>query len=138
MKSSFIEAPIHVSLRIAKAKMPHPIAEELILSCVKNINYISSGKEAESKLNILLFSGSTVQHTIPLMSEHIKEQVIDQVKSAGPFALQLDESTDVFCAQLTALMRYIYDGEFKDEFLCVINLPSRTREKDILILFGGK
>ena len=32
------------------------------------------------------------------MSEHIKDQVIDQVKSAGPFALQLDESTDVLFA----------------------------------------
>ena len=28
-------------------------------------------------------------------------------------------------------MRYIYNGEFKDEFLCIINLPSRIREEDI-------
>ena len=36
-----------------------------------------------------------------------------------------------FCAQLTAFVSYIYDGEFKDEFLCIINLPSRTRGKNI-------
>ena len=69
-----------------------------------------------------------MQRKISLMSKHIKDQVIDQKKSAGPFALQLDESTDVsFCAQLTAFVRYIYNGEF----LCIINLPSRTREEDI-------
>ena len=62
------------------------------------------------------------------MSKHIKDQVIDEVKSAGPFALQLDESTDVsFCAQLYSIRAHIYDGEF----LCIINLPSRTREEDI-------
>ena len=29
------------------------------------------------------------------MSEDIKNQVIDQMKSAGSFALQLDQSTDI-------------------------------------------
>ena len=54
------------------------------------------------------------------------------MKSAGPFAMQLDESSDDwFCAQLTAFVSYIYNGEFKDEFLCNINLPSITREEDI-------
>ena len=52
-KSSFVEALIHLSLRIAKAEMPKPIAEELILPCVKDINCILNGKETKSKLNIL-------------------------------------------------------------------------------------
>ena len=66
------------------------------------------------------------------MSVHIKNQVIDQVKSTGLFALQLDESTDVsFFAQLTAFVCYIYNGEFKNEFLCIINLLSRTCGEDI-------
>ena len=86
--------------------MPHTIAEELMLPCVKDINCILSGKETKSKLNILSFSDNAMQHKISLMSEHIKNQVIDQVKSTGPFALQLDESTDVsFCAQLKAFVR---------------------------------
>ena len=78
--------------------MPHTIAKELILPCVKDINCILSGKETESKLNILSFLVNAVQRRISVMSKHIKEQVIDHVKSAGPFALQLDESTDVFFA----------------------------------------
>ena len=103
---ALVQAFYHVSLRIAKAQMPHTITEELILSCVKDINCIVSGKEAESKLNILSFSDNAVQRRISLMSEYIKDQVIDQMKSAGPFALQLDESSDDwFCAQLTAFVR---------------------------------
>ena len=94
-----VKAFFHVSLRIAKDKKLHTIAEELILRCAKDINRISIGKEAESKLNILSHSDNTVQRRILLMSENIKDQVIDLPKSDGPFSLQLDETTDVlFCA----------------------------------------
>ena len=90
-----VEATFIISLRIAKAKKPHTIAEQLILPCAKDINRILIEKEAESKLNVLSLSDNTVQRRISLMSEDIKNQVIDQMKSAGSFALQLDESTDV-------------------------------------------
>ena len=82
-----VEATFVVSLRIAKAKKPHKIAEQLILLCAKDINRILIGKEAESKLNILSLSDNTVQRRISLMSEDIQNQVIDQMKSAGSFAL---------------------------------------------------
>ena len=106
-----VEAAFVISLRIAKAKKPHIIAEQLILPCAKDINRILIGKEA---------------------SEDIKNQVIDQMKSAGLFALQLDESTDVSsCAQLIAFVRNVHKGAFKDEFLCIVDLPSTTRGEDI-------
>ena len=87
---AFVQAFFHVSLPIAKAQMPHTIAEESILPCVKEINCILSGKETESKLNVLSFSDNAVHIRISLMSSHIKDQVLDQTKSAGPFVLQLD------------------------------------------------
>ena len=121
-----------VSLRIAKTKKPHTIAEKLILPCAKDINRILIGKEAESKLNVLSLSDNTVQSRISMMSEDIKNQVIDQMKSAGPFALQLDESTNVSSnAQRIAFVRYVHNGEFKNEFLCILDLPSKTRGEDI-------
>ena len=92
---AFVEAFFHASLRIAKAEMLPTNAEELILPCAIDINCILSGKEAESKLNILSIWIKTVQHWVSLMSEHIKDQVIDRVKSVGPFALRKDESKDV-------------------------------------------
>jgi len=85
-------------------------------------------------LNALSLSDNTVQRRISLISEDVKDQVIDQLRSAGPFALQQDESTDVSsCAQLTGIVfiRYIHNGAFQDEFLCVIHLPSRTRGEDV-------
>ena len=127
-----VEATFVISLRIAKAKKPHTIAEQLILPCAKDINRILIGKEAESKLNVLSLSDNTVQRRISLMSEDIKNQVIDQMKSAGLFALQLNESRDVSsCAQLIAFVRYVHKGVFKDEFLCIVDLPSTTRGEDI-------
>ena len=75
---------------------------------------------------------NTVQRRISLMSEDIKNQVIDQMKSAGSFALQLEESTDVSsCAQLIAFVRYVHKGAFKDELLCIVDLPSTTLGEDI-------
>ena len=69
-----VEATFVVSLRIAKAKKPHTIAEQLILPCAKDINRILIGKEAESKLNILSLSDNMVQCRISMMSENIKIQ----------------------------------------------------------------
>ena len=74
-----VEATFVVSLRIAKAKKSHTIAEQLILPCAKDINRILIGKEAESKLNVLSLSDNTVQRRISLMSEDIQNQVIDQM-----------------------------------------------------------
>ena len=54
-----------------------------------------------------------VQRRISLMSEDIKNKVIDQVKSAGSFALQLYDSTNVSsCAQLMAFVRYVHSSFF--------------------------
>ena len=97
-----------------------------------DINRILIGKEAESKLNVLSHSDNTVQCRISLMSEDIQNQVIDQMKSAGSFALQLDESTDISsCAQLIAFVRCVHNEAFKDEFLGILDLLSRTRGEDI-------
>ena len=77
---AFVEASFHVSLCITKAKSPHTIAEELILPRAKDINRILMGKKAESKLNISSLSVDAVHSSNLLMSENIKDQVIDQLK----------------------------------------------------------
>ena len=61
-----------VILRIAKAKKPHTIAEQLILPCTKAINRILIGKEAESTLNVLFLSDNTVQRRISRIESLIK------------------------------------------------------------------
>ena len=127
-----VEASFIVSLRIAKAKKPHTIAEDLILPCAKDINRLLIGPDAEKKLNQLSLSDNTVQRRISMMADNIKDQVISKVRTAGLFALQLDESTDVSsCAQLLVYARYLQSNTFKDEFLCCLELSSRTRGEDV-------
>ena len=114
-----VKATFVVSLRIEKAKKLLTIAEQLTLPCARDINRILFGKDAESMLNVLSLSDNTVQRRISLTFDKIKNQVVDQMKSAGSFALQVDKSTDVsFCAQLIGFVRYVSNGVFKDEFLC--------------------
>ena len=71
------------------------------------------------------------------MSENIKNQVVEQIKQSLIFVLQLDESTDVSsCAQLMIYVRYIYNSNFKDEFLSCQRLESHTRGIDVFSKVG--
>ena len=131
---SALEASYIVALRIAKAKKPHTIGEELILPCAKDIVRLILGNDPERKLNDISLSDNTVQRRIYDLSEDIKTQVIEQIKESpsGWFLLQLDESTDVAsCAQLLVFVRYIYKSDFKEEFLFCEHLDSQTRGIDI-------
>ena len=132
---SALEASYIVALRIAKAKKPHTIGEELILPCAKDIVRLILGNDAERKLNDISLSDNTVQRRIYDLSEDIKTQVIEQIKESpsGWFCLQLDESTDVAsCAQLLVFVRYIYKSDFKEEFLFCEHLDSQTRGIDMI------
>ena len=82
-----MEVPFRVFLRIAKAKKPHTVTEELILPCAKDIDQIIIVTEAENKLNLPPLSDNTMQRRIMMMSEDVKDHVIDEMKSAGSFAL---------------------------------------------------
>ena len=106
-----------MALRIAKAKKPHTIAEELLLPATKDIVRVMLGAEYVNKLNTISLSNNTVSRRIDDMSADIMEQVIHEMKSAqlGIFSIQLDESTDVVnYYQLLVYVRYIYEGDFKD------------------------
>ena len=64
------------------------------------------------------------------MSKVIKNQIVDEIKSACLFALQPNKSTNVSsCSQLISFICYIHNSAFKDEFLWILDLPSRTHEK---------
>ena len=91
------EASYLVALRIAKAKRPHTIADELLLPATKDIVRVMLGAEYANKLNTIYLSNNTFSRRIDDMSADIMEQVIKEMKSAplGIFTIQLDESTDV-------------------------------------------
>ena len=135
-----IEAPYLVALRIAKAKKPHTIAEELLLPATKDIARVMLGAEYVNKLNAISLSNNTVSRRIDDMSADIMEPVIQEMKSAplGIFSIQLDESTDVAnCSRLLVYVRYIYEGNFKDEFLFCKPLETTTTARDVFDTVGS-
>ena len=70
------EASYLVALRIAKAKKPHTIAEELLLPAAIDIVRVMLGAEYVNKLNTISLSSDTVSRRIDDMSADIMEQVI--------------------------------------------------------------
>ncbi|KAM4749061.1 zinc finger BED domain-containing protein 5-like [Rhinophrynus dorsalis] len=135
-----VEASYLVALRIAKAKKPHTIGEDLLLPAAKDIVRVMIGAEFVKKLSAVSLSNDTVSRRIDDMSADIIDQVIQEIKSAplGIFSIQLDESTDVAnCSQLLVYVRYINGGDFKDEFLFCKPLETTTTARDVFETTGS-
>ncbi|XP_039180852.1 zinc finger BED domain-containing protein 5-like isoform X2 [Crotalus tigris] len=135
-----IEASYLVALRIARAMKPHTIAEDLLLPAFKVIVRVIIGDEFVTNLSAISLSNNTVRRRIDDMSADILDQVIQEIKSAPLpiFSIQLDESTDVAnCSQLLVYVRYINDGEFKDEFLFCKPLETSTTARDVFDTVGS-
>ena len=131
---------LHIWWLSEKAKNPHTIAKELLLPASKDIVRVMLGAEYVNKWNTISLSNSTVSRRIDDMSADIMEQVIQEMKSAplGIFIIQPDESTDVAnCSQLLVYMRYIYEGDFKDEFLFCKPLETTTTACDVFNKVGS-
>ena len=90
------------------------------------------GEDVARKLDDISVSNDTVSRRINEISLNIKEQVVDEIKKSL-FAIQLDESTDVLqFSQLLAFVRYVHEGNFKEEFLFCKPLKLNTRAEDVL------
>ncbi|CAK6969721.1 SCAN domain-containing protein 3-like [Scomber scombrus] len=102
-----LEASFAVSLLVAKSKKPHSIVEELILSAATALAEIMIDKKAAEALKKVPLSNNTVSRRINDICVNIIGQVVNKIKLAGQFALQLDEMTDVSGeAQLWSFVRY--------------------------------
>ena len=120
--TAFMEASYRVSLRIAKAKSPHTIGEELIMPCAKEMVSLMIGEDMVSKLGIIPLSNNTVHRRICDMSEDITAQNIAAIEESPWHAMQLDESTDIAsCEQLIVWVRFINDGDFVPRGRFLIN-----------------
>ncbi|XP_067939913.1 protein FAM200C-like [Watersipora subatra] len=92
------------------------------------------GKESETKLASVALSNNTEQRRIGELSEALKTQVVDEIKSAafGLFSFQLNESTNVAsCSQLLVFARYVHTDVLK-EFLFCTSLQTTTKAADVL------
>ena len=67
------------------------------------------------------------------MSDDIKCQLLERIKSSPYYSIQLDESTDVSnAALLLVFVRYCADGNIHDDLLFCKELPTRTTADEII------
>lgn len=113
-----LEASYYVAEIVAKARRPHTEAESVILPACKAIVTTMLGPGAAKEIAKVPLSDNTMARRIDDMSEDIESILLEKLRSAGKFALQLDESTDISGhAQLLANVRFV-DGEaIRENFL---------------------
>ena len=74
-------------------KKTHTISENLIKPCSLKIVKLMLGKEEKKKISAVSLSNSTIHRRIEDMAADIKDQIVQEIKSAafGLFSIQLDE-----------------------------------------------
>ena len=104
-----VEASCVVVFEIVKQK-PHPIAER-IKPYVLKMAHIIPEKDAERKLALVSLSNSPIQRKIKDLSDDIKCQVIEQIKTApfGPFAIQTTNQQTSLCVYSSLMVFAKYD-----------------------------
>ena len=65
------------------------------MACAKTMVKLALSEKSARKVNTISLSNNTVHRRISQLSDDIKEEVIQDIKRAGLFSIQLDESTDV-------------------------------------------
>ena len=125
MKASYL-----VALGVARIKMPHTIAETLILpAAIDMCEAVLNGKCA-TKLKEIPLSNNTVSR-IDEVSNDIKAQLLEILKQTY-FAIQLDESTDIAGqAQLLVYVRYCWGGEMMEDLMFCYEMQCRTTGLDV-------
>ena len=127
-----LEASYRIAFRIAQAKKPHTIGEELIKPCLIEATTLVLRREKANKLKEISLSNDTVKKRISEMSQDILLQVVEEVRSSPLFSLQLDESTDISsCAQLLVYARYIFENNVKVQYLFSEPLSTTCRGEDV-------
>ncbi|MBN3278710.1 F200A protein, partial [Polyodon spathula] len=116
-----------------KPQCSHTVAEKLILpASLDMVRTIFDDKSAE-KLRSIPLSDNTMSRRICDIAEHLEAQLITRLQSAGDFAIQLDESTDVSnCATQLVYVRYVWQDDFMEDLLCCLTLPTNTTGAHIL------
>ncbi|KAK7899542.1 hypothetical protein WMY93_020395 [Mugilogobius chulae] len=129
---SALKASFLVADRIAKAKKPFTIGEELILPAAKDICRELFGDAAAQKIAQIPLSATTVTRRIDEISEDIEAQLIERISASPWYAIQVDESTDVDNrAVMLVFVRYVFQEDVHEDMLCALLLPTNTTASEI-------
>ncbi|KAG0429512.1 SCAN domain-containing protein 3, partial [Dictyocoela muelleri] len=130
VNEDLLKTSFEISLLIAKTGKPHTIAKTLIQPAISSFlrNVLKMNDE---KISQLPLSNDSVRRRIDCMSDNVESQLI-QILRVKKFSLQLDESTVRDSqALLLAYVRYVDNGEFKEEMLFCNSLEGKTTAIDI-------
>ncbi|GFS85987.1 SCAN domain-containing protein 3 [Trichonephila clavipes] len=127
IKENVLSASNLMANRIAKAKRPFTIGEELILPATKDICRELLGEAAVEKIAHVPLLSDTVTRCIGEIAEDIEVQLFERFNASPWYALQVDESTDIDNkAILLAYVRYLYQEDVHEDLLCALPLPTNT------------
>ena len=133
-----LRASFLVANRIAKAKKPFTIGEELILPSTKDICRELPGEAAVKKIMHVPLSASTVTRRIEEIAEDIEAQLLERINTSPWYALQVDESTDIDNnAILLVYARYLYQEDMHEDLLCALSLPTNTTGAELFKSLNG-
>ena len=81
---------------VLKSKRPYSELEFVVLPCLKvAADLIYGNKEAVMKVSKISLSDTTVFRQSQVKATDLEDQLIQKLKKAPSFAIQLDETTDV-------------------------------------------
>ena len=105
-----VRASFAIALHVAKAKKAQTIGKTLLKPCILESVKLMLGERASQTMKQISLSNDTIKSRIHEMFKNIKSKVIWKINSSPVFALQLDETTDVFIfSQLLVYIRYVTD-----------------------------
>ncbi|GFS62455.1 SCAN domain-containing protein 3 [Trichonephila clavipes] len=134
IKENALRASYLVANRIAKAKKPFAIGEELILPATKDICRELLGEAVEKMAHVPL---SAVTRRIEEIAENFEAQLFERINASPWYALQADESTDIDKAILLAYVRYLYQEDVHKNLLCALLLPTNTTRAKLFKSLDG-
>ncbi|XP_015428833.1 PREDICTED: SCAN domain-containing protein 3-like [Dufourea novaeangliae] len=138
IKENALRASYLVANRIAKAKKPFTVGEELILPSTKDICRELLGEAAVEKIAHVPLSASTVTRRIEEIAEDIETQLLERINTSPWYALQVDESTDIDNkAILLVYVRYLYQEDVHEDLLCALSLPTHTTRAELFKSLDG-
>ena len=129
---SVLRASFLVANRIAKAKKPFTIGEELILPAAKDFCRELLGEDAVQKVARVPFLASTITRRNDEIAEDIEAQLLERITESPWYTIQVDESTDVDSkAAMPVFVPYIFQEDVHEDMLCALLLPTNTTAAEL-------
>ena len=127
-----VHASYAIALHVASAKKPHNIGKTLLKPCILESVKLVPGEKASQPMKQRSLSNDSIKSRIQEIADDIKSKVLSKIDSSPVFALQLDETTDVFnLSQLLVYVRYVADERINEEFLFCQPLETTSKAVDV-------